>query len=93
MTISPYLSAMWWACHGVPPWTCSATHGPVTSTSTSTTIQAKVTAKLACAKRSTIQPTWATVMVTMKILQTSRRSGSCRAARIHCASIGTRITT
>ena len=29
----------------------------------------------------------------MKILQTSRRSGSCRAARIHWAIIGTRMIT
>ncbi len=43
--------------------------------------------------RRTTQPICETVRVRMKILQTSRRSGSCRAARIHCAIIGTRMIT
>ena len=60
---SPYRSAMWWACHGVPPCVLGD-HRPESSrrpTSSATTI-AMVTGTDGAAKIAAIQPIWAIVI-------------------------------
>lgn len=59
---SPYLSTMWWACHGVPPWRDSAMTGPIISTRTSTVTTTPVTRTDVWTNIAITQPIWATVI-------------------------------
>src|SRR4029453_15489970 len=93
MASSPYRSAMWWACHGVPPLPRSAITGPTISIKMSTAPRAMNTPTVVCASSSAIQPSCATLMVTAYVWQARRRGGSWRAARRHRKIIDTRITT
>ena len=55
---------MWWACHGVPPARRSASAGPASSISTSTTAKAADAASVMFATICTIQPSWAIEIAT-----------------------------
>ena len=56
IAISPYRSAMWLACHGVPPARRSAITGPSISTPISTATINSVTNSEVCAKMAAIHP-------------------------------------
>ncbi len=84
---------MWWGCHGIPPYRVSASTGPASSTSTSTTTNRKVTSTEVWASSSTIQPTCAASTHPTLVRHAARRSGSAREARSHWKVIATRITT
>ena len=71
----------------------SASTGPASSTNVSTTKNSNIVVAGTSTNSSNTQPIWETVIVSAYVWQVRRRAGSWWAARSHCDTMGTRMTT